>query len=82
MLASQGIAIKLNRIITSIPNGTLANSRITNYSCENKRRVEIIFPISYDADVKKAKQLANNCIAKHPLVSTEPDPPFVQVKKL
>ena len=64
----------------SIPNGTLANSHITNYSCENKRRVEIIFPISYDADVKKAKQLANKCIAKHPLVSTEPDQLFVRVK--
>ena len=64
----------------SIPNGVLINSHITNYSIENKRRVDMLFPIPYEADVSFAKQLALDTISKHPLVIDEPAKPFVRVK--
>ncbi|WP_434309448.1 mechanosensitive ion channel family protein [Hominifimenecus sp. rT4P-3] len=38
-----------------IPNGTLANTSLTNYSTQGKRRVEVSVGISYGADLKKAK---------------------------
>ena len=64
----------------SIPNGVLINSHIINYSCENKRRVDIIFPISYESDIKMAKQLAMEILKNHPLTLCEPEQPFVRVK--
>lgn len=62
----------------SIPNGVLINSHITNYSREENRRVEICFPISYEADVEAAKSVARETILKHPLVLRDPAP-FVRV---
>lgn len=64
----------------SIPNGALLNSHIVNYSQEQKRRVEILFPIPYEVDVEVAKKLAYDTIAGHPLVVTEPDGVFVRVR--
>ncbi|MGM9601305.1 MAG: mechanosensitive ion channel family protein [Faecousia sp.] len=63
----------------SIPNGALVNSHITNYSIENKRRVDILFPIAYEADVNQAKQLAMDTVSGHPLVVSEEKSPFVRV---
>lgn len=40
-----------------IPNGTLSNSSITNYSVEDKRRVDMVFGIGYGDDIKKAKDI-------------------------
>lgn len=45
-----------NKVVI-IPNGTLANSNITNYSDQTKRMVDIRVGIAYDADLKKAKEL-------------------------
>lgn len=64
----------------SIPNGVLINSHIINFSCENNRRVDIVFPISYKDDIKKAKQLAKQTITNHPLTLCEPEEPFVRVQ--
>ncbi len=63
----------------SIPNGVLINSHITNYTKEQKRRVDITFTIPYEADVKKAKKLAFDTIMKHEKTLCEPDEPFVRV---
>ncbi len=62
----------------SIPNGVLINSHITNYSREESRRVEISFPISYEADIETAKRVACEAILSHPLVLADPEP-FVRV---
>lgn len=40
-----------------IPNGTLANSSLTNVTQQNKRRLDLYVGISYEADIKKAKIL-------------------------
>jgi small conductance mechanosensitive channel len=56
-----------NKIIT-IPNGTLANSNIVNVGCEPFRMVDINVGISYGADIKKAKAVLENVIAKNRLV--------------
>lgn len=40
-----------------IPNGTLANSSLTNYTAENKRRIDINVGISYDSDIRLAKSV-------------------------
>lgn len=63
----------------SIPNGVLINSHITNYTKENKRRVDLTFPIPYEVDVKKAKEIALDTIKKHEKVLLDSDEPFVRV---
>lgn len=40
-----------------LPNGTLSNSILTNYSMHDKRRVEVGVGISYNDDIKKAKEV-------------------------
>ncbi len=45
-----------NRIVV-IPNGILANSSLTNVTHQKKRRVDVYVGISYDADIKKAKDV-------------------------
>lgn len=45
-----------NKVII-IPNGPLAGSSIINYSAEETRRVDWVFGISYDDDLKKAQSL-------------------------
>ena len=55
-----------------IPNSQVATSEIINYSSETERRVEVVFPISYNDDVEKAKALivkiAERWSADEPLV--------------
>lgn len=45
-----------NKIVI-LPNGTLANNSITNYSEAKLRRVDITVGISYTADIRKAKEI-------------------------
>ncbi len=40
-----------------IPNGSLANTSLTNVTAQDKRRVDLSVGISYNADLKKAKAL-------------------------
>lgn len=67
--------------LVSIPNGVLINSHITNYTREEKRRVDIDFPVSYEADIEKTKQIIYSVISRHPLVLSEPEEPMVRVMK-
>ena len=45
-----------NKRVT-VPNGSLTNVAITNYSAEGQRRVELTFSVSYDCDIDKVKQI-------------------------
>ena len=40
-----------------VPNGALSNGAITNFSTEAERRVDFVFGIGYDDDLRKAKQI-------------------------
>jgi len=63
----------------SIPNGALINGQIVNYTVAKKRRVDIDFPIAYEADVETAKRVATETILRHPMTMREPAAPFVRV---
>lgn len=43
-----------------VPNGTLANSSLTNVTRSDTRRVDLEIGIAYDADLKKAKDIILN----------------------
>lgn len=50
-----------NKIVI-LPNGTLANNSMTNFSEAHLRRVDVTVGISYDADIKKAKDILQRII--------------------
>ena len=59
-----------NRMVV-IPNGGLANSSITNVTAEDKRRLELLINISYESDLRKAKELLLEVIDSHPMALHE-----------
>ena len=57
-----------------IPNGSILESNITNYSARDTRRVDMVFGISYDDDLRKAKQILQEIIAADTRVLADPEP--------
>lgn len=45
-----------------IPNGTLVNNSLTNVTAQDRRRLDLLIDISYDADLRKAKELIENLV--------------------
>ncbi|MCM4155301.1 mechanosensitive ion channel domain-containing protein [Gramella sp. AN32] len=57
-----------------IPNGQLSNDNITNYSFNGTRREKLSFGISYDDDIKKAKEVLTQLVMEQDLILKEPEP--------
>ena len=55
-----------------IPNGSLSNNSIMNYSTEPTRRVDMTFGISYQDDIKKAKDTLNQLISQDSRILKDP----------
>lgn len=64
-----------------IPNGSIYGGTITNYSARETRRVDMVFGISYDDDIKKAKDLLLKIVTSDERVLAEPAP-MVAVSEL
>ncbi len=63
-----------------IPNGTAANAVLINMNQADKRRVDNVFSISYDADYKKAVEAINKALKKCPKILWDAgDKPFVRM---
>jgi len=61
-----------NKVVI-VPNGSLSNDHITNYSRESTRRVDINLGIDYSSDIKQAREVLLD-IAKDPRVRQDPAP--------
>ena len=59
-----------NRMVV-IPNGVLANSSLTNVTQQDKRRLDVFVGISYEADIRKAKELLTELLSKEEAVLKE-----------
>ncbi|KAF2082938.1 mechanosensitive ion channel family protein [Flavobacterium sharifuzzamanii] len=57
-----------------VPNGSLSNGNIINYSMQGERRADLTFAISYDSDIKKAKEILLDVLNKNPKVLKKPAP--------
>ncbi len=64
-----------------VPNGSLSNGTIINYSFATTRRADLTIGISYGSDIKKAKEIALNVMMAHPMVLKDPAP-MVLVREL
>ncbi|MFD2696903.1 mechanosensitive ion channel family protein [Mesonia sediminis] len=65
-----------NQLVT-VPNGPLANDNITNYTVEGKRKDAITIGISYDADIKQAKDILENLMLEQENIMRDPAPQVV-----
>ncbi len=66
--------------VVSLPNGSLANSNIINYSVKDTRRVDFVFSIGYTADYQKAQGIILDIFNRHELVLDDPAP-FVRMSE-
>jgi len=57
-----------------VPNGALSNGTIINYSMQGERRADLTFAVSYDSDIKKAKEVLLDVLNKNPKVLKKPAP--------
>ncbi len=55
-----------------IPNGKLSNESITNHYAEATRRVDMVFGIGYEDDIKKAKEVLDRLLKSDDRVLKEP----------
>jgi small conductance mechanosensitive channel len=62
-----------NKQIT-VPNGLVYNDAITNYSAMDTRRVDMVFGVGYEDDLKVAKDVLMRICTEHPLVLDDPAP--------
>ena len=60
-----------NKLII-VPNGQILNSPITNYSAKPTRRVDMVFGIGYDDDLKQAKTILEKLVAEDTRVLAKP----------
>jgi small conductance mechanosensitive channel len=81
------IQIFVTKLITGnnqtifVPNGVLSNGVITNYSIEGIRKADLVFSLSYDTNIKEAKEIVMKVLLSHPKVLKTPEP-MVVVKDL
>lgn len=57
-----------------VPNGKVFGDSITNYSINETRRIDFIFDIAYEADIRKAKEVLALCLEEEPRVLRHPEP--------
>ena len=57
-----------------IPNGTLSNGNITNFSSEKFRRIDLVIGVSYNSDIKQTKDLLLNVLKDNERVVNDPEP--------
>jgi small conductance mechanosensitive channel len=56
-----------------VPNGSLSNGTIINYSLQGFRRADLTLSISYDTDIRKAKDLITEVLKNNPKVLKTPE---------
>ena len=54
-----------------LPNGALSNGNIVNVSHQEYRRLDLVFGVSYNADVKKVKEILTTLGEEHELVEKD-----------
>lgn len=64
-----------NKRVT-VPNGTLMNANVTNFSAEPLRRVDLTFACAKSEDAQKVIQVIREAMAQSPKVLDHPDAPF------
>ncbi|MBB6625505.1 mechanosensitive ion channel family protein [Clostridium gasigenes] len=63
-----------------IPNGTLSNGIVVNYTAKDTRRVDLVFAVAYTADILHVKKVLTEIVNKHNLILNVPEP-FIAINE-
>lgn len=61
----------------SLPNSTLTNTAIVNFTREGTRRLDVKFAVSYRSDIDLVKHTLEGVIARNPAILEDPAPSVV-----
>ncbi|MCF6227024.1 MAG: mechanosensitive ion channel [Xanthomonadales bacterium] len=65
-----------NKLVT-IPNNSIINNPITNFTAKNTRRIDMTIGVSYDDDLKVARDILTRVVNANPRVLKDPAPAVV-----
>ena len=57
-----------------VPNSSITGSNITNYSAKEERRVDLLFGIGYESDLRHAKQILQEIVTGDERILNDPAP--------
>lgn len=57
-----------------IPNGSVSNDSLINYSSKNTRRVDLTFSVGYEDDILHVRRVLKEIVNNHKLIINEPEP--------
>jgi len=57
-----------------VPNGAIYDGTITNNSARDTRRIDMVFGIGYDDDIKKAKEIMQSILEADERIFSDPSP--------
>jgi small conductance mechanosensitive channel len=57
-----------------VPNGAIYQDNIINYSARSTRRIDMVFGIGYDDDIRKAREIIQGMLEADERVLKEPEP--------
>ena len=60
-----------------LPNGSISNSAVINYSTQETRRVDLVFGIGYDEGLRRAKAVLESLINADERILKDPEPMVV-----
>ena len=55
-----------------VPNGKIMGDTIVNYSAKDTRRIDLVIGISYEADIKQAKNILNEIVMEDERILKDP----------
>lgn len=65
-----------NKAIT-VPNGAISAGNITNFSTKETRRIDLVFGIGYGDDIRKARKIIQDILARDSRILADPAPAIV-----
>ena len=70
-LVSTTLTTPDNKLIT-VPNALIYNGTITNFSAKETRRLDMVFGVGYDDDLKLTASILEKICTEHPKILAEP----------
>ena len=66
--------LTIDNKVALIPNGTLSNNSLINFSIKENRRVDLIFNVSYENDIRHVRKVLADIINNYQLIQKDPEP--------
>ena len=66
--------LTIDNKVALIPNGTLSNNSLINFSIKENRRVDLVFNVSYENDIRHVRKVLADIINNYQLIQKDPEP--------